>query len=80
MAEIKKYKKGQTVWYLVRTRCEVLENTLKPGEGNLEEAVLFLRSAQGSSIVVPVAFQDQFVTDKSPTLAQKIFGRISSDQ
>lgn len=80
MAEIKKYKKGQTVWYLVRTKCTVLENTLKPGEGNLEEAVLFLKSAQGSSIVVPVAFQEQFISDKAPTLAQKIFGRISSDQ
>lgn len=60
---MKKYKKGDTLYYLGRTRCTVLDNTLKPGDGNISEAVLFLQSAQGSSIIVPVAFQEKFVSE-----------------
>ena len=71
MAEIKKYKKGDVVYYLGRTRATVLGNTLDPGGINADEAVLFLKTAQGSSVVVPVAFQDEFISEKQIKVWQR---------
>ena len=64
MADVKKYGKGETLWYLGRTRCTVVHNTLKPGGVNADEAILFLKSASGSSVAIPVIEQEQFVSEK----------------
>lgn len=63
MPDIKNYKAGDVLYYLGRTKCTVIANTLKPGGVNADEAVLFLATEQGGSVVVPVAFQERFVSE-----------------
>ena len=71
MSDLKKYKAGDVVYYLGRTRAEVLDNTLAPGGTNLKEALLFLKTAQGSSVIVPVAHQDLFISEKQIGILQR---------
>lgn len=71
MADVKKYKEGDVVYYLGRTKSTVLGNTLKPGGINADEAVLFLKTAQGSSVVVPVAHQEEFISEKQIGILQR---------
>ncbi len=63
MADVKKYSKGDILYYLGRTKCEVVRNTLKPGGVNADEAVLFLKTVSGSCVAIPVAEQEEFVTE-----------------
>lgn len=64
MADIKKYSKGDILYYLGRTKCEVVRNTLKAGGVNADEATLFLRViGSGSCHAVPVAEQELFVSE-----------------
>ena len=64
MSNQKKWKAGETAFYLGRIKCTVLSNTLKPGGINVDEALIFLQSAQGSSVVVPVEHQEKFLAEK----------------
>lgn len=69
--ENQKYNTGDVVYYLGRTKCTVLSNTLKGGGVNLDEAVMYLRSAQGTCIAVPVKHQDLFLSEKPIGLFDK---------
>ena len=71
MADVKKYGKGETLWYLGRTRCTVVHNTLKPGGVNADEATLFLKTASGSSVAIPVVEQEQFVSEHQISFFKK---------
>lgn len=44
-------KKGDVFYYLGRTKCTVEAETLRPGDGNREEALVQIRTQQGTPIV-----------------------------
>lgn len=71
MSNVKNYKKGQTLFYLGKTRSTVIHNTLKAGGVNADEAVLFLRTVQGTCIAIPVAEQELFVSETQLPFLQK---------
>lgn len=71
MADIKKYKEGQTLYYRGRAKCTVIQNTLAPGGTNANEAILWLRDGSGAAIAVPVLNQHLFVTEKQIGILQK---------
>lgn len=71
MEDVKKYRKGDVLYYRGRAKCTVVQNTLLPGESNLKEAVLFLRDGSGACIAVPVLNQHLFVTETQIGMLQK---------
>lgn len=50
MADVHNPKKGDK-FYFKRTPCTVIGETLKPGDGNLSEAVVQIETAAGTPIV-----------------------------
>lgn len=71
MADIKKYKPGETLYYRGRQKCTVIQNTLSAGGVNASEAVLWLRDGSGAAIAVPVLNQHLFVSETQIGILQK---------
>lgn len=51
MADVNNPKKGDTFYYLGRTRCKIVAENLKGGGVNLDEALVQIETAQGTPIV-----------------------------
>ena len=48
MADVKNPRVGDTFYWLGRTRCEVVAETLRPGDGNKDEAVVQVETVSGT--------------------------------
>lgn len=57
------YKVGQTYFYLGRTRCTVMAETLKPGGVNADEAIIQIETAQGTPITFLYKFADRYLSE-----------------
>lgn len=50
MADVNNPKKGDIFYYLGRTRCRVIGETLNPGDGNKAEAVVQIETVSGTPV------------------------------
>lgn len=51
MADVNNPKEGDTFYYLGRTKCKIVGDTLKPGGVNIDEALVQIETASGTPIV-----------------------------
>jgi hypothetical protein len=65
------YKVGETYYYLGRTRCTVEAETLKGGGANIDEAVLQVRTANGTPILMLYKTAENYLSEKRIGLLQK---------
>ena len=72
MADVMKYHVGDELTYKPgNSRVKVIHNTLKAGGVNLDEAIVWIETKQGTPIAIPVAQQDRYLTTDAPLPSPK---------
>jgi len=64
------YKVGQEYWY-GRTRCKIEAESLRPGDGNINEALIQIRTANGSPVVLFYKTAHLYLSETRPPLFKK---------
>lgn len=57
-------KAGDTFYYLGRTRCTVIGETLKPGGVNMEDAIVQVETVSGSPITFLYTASARYLSEK----------------
>lgn len=70
MVDIHNPKKGDK-FYFYRSRCTVMGETLKPGGGNLDEAVVQIETAQGTPYTFLYTLSARYLSEKPVPLFGK---------
>lgn len=71
MPDVKQYKVGETYFYLGRTRCTIEAETLKGGGANADDAIIQIRTAQGTPVVFLYKTADRYLSEKQIGIFQK---------
>lgn len=71
MANVKHYKVGETYFYLGKTRCQIVGETLKPGGVNADEAIIQIETVQGTAITFLYKLADRYLSEKQVPFLQK---------
>lgn len=64
------YKVGQEYWY-GRTRCKIEAENLKGGGVNLDDALIQIRTANGSPVVLFYKTAHLYLSETRPSLFKK---------
>ena len=70
MADVHNPKKGDK-FYFNRTRCEVRGETLKPGDGNLSEAIVAIETVSGTPHTFLYTDSARYLSEKPTPLFKK---------
>jgi len=63
MADVNNPKKGDN-FYFHRTRCTVMGETLKPGSGNIAEAVVQIETVSGTPYTFLYTLSARYLSEK----------------
>lgn len=71
MADVNNPKVGDTFYYLGRTRCTVIGETLKPGDGNKDEALVQIETVSGTPITFLFKTAPRYLSEKQIPIWKK---------
>lgn len=71
MADVNNPSEGDTFYFLGRTRCTVIGETLRPGNGNIDEAVVQIETAQGTPYTFLYTKSARYLSEKQIPIWKK---------